>query len=122
MDADKYQRLKAWGGIFQQLRYQRTLSTLEKLTLSLLRQHSNDYDRCLRLFDHLLRLEQPLPTPDIAKDLGLSVQTLVQMLRALREGGFEFQISLSTANWYDRLEIPKSSMLRYLIEENNRQK
>lgn len=115
MDAGKYARLQAWGGIFQLLRTQRKLSTLERMTLELLRQSSNDFDRCLHLFDYLSKLEEPTSTPDLAKALGLGNETLVQTLRALKEGGFEFKISVSTANWYEPLEIPPSSMLRYLI-------
>lgn len=120
MDARKYDRLKKWGGIFQQLRNQRTLSTGEKLMLELLAALGNDYDRCLQLFDFLQKIDEPIDTSSIAIALQIGKESMIQTLRALREGGFELEFYASTSNWYEPLKIPQSSMLQWLISKRVR--
>ncbi len=115
MDEGKYYRLQKLGGIFQQLRNQQRLSTLEKLTLEVLEDINTDYLKCLNLFGIMANLTEATSTRDIAILFEVSPQTMTQTLRALKEGGFDFKITMSTANWYDPLIIPENSMLQYLI-------
>lgn len=122
MDSAKYQRIQKLGAIFYQLRHQKTLSTLDRLTLELLQEMSSDYDRCLDLFEFLTKIKvgETAETKAIAAAVGIGKETAVQTLRALREGGFKFEIETSTANHYRCLDLPKSSMLLYLIQRRKK--